>query len=626
MSKPIKVLAIVGSIVLVLLITLVVVAKVVITPERVRATVLPVAEEQLGRKVDFSGFGVSIFSGITLEGFTIYEVDGQNSFVSLEGLVLSPRILPLFTGRVVVDEVRLEKPRIVVVRNADGSFNFSSIGKAEEAQPVETADAKPGEESGGGIDLLVSHVAVSGGEVLYRDLALQPGQPFELTLADIEVLARDISLERSFPLQLSADLAGAPLSVNAEVDPHNASGNGSVTLQGLALKNFRALLGEGYPAHLEPLAIDLEISGSGSAEQAGAKGTCTLKMAGQNLVARFDAPALMKQPLPLTVDVTAGTLLLDKLLPPEKPAGKLGAESALQGGSGTSEELGPFDIPLAAKGQVAIESLGYSGLTLSQLRLDWSLVKNIFKVERLQSALADGTLQGTARVDLARKGLQYTSDIKLEKVQASPLVGAFYPAYRDAVHGGLDLALKASGKGTQVDALKRNLSGDGQFLVTEGKVEGAPLLEGLSTFLGSEELKVLSFKETGGSFTIKDGALLFDTRIDGSQARMAPKGQVTLDGGLDVRLETRLSPELTRKIAGKKDFAAALTDEEGWGVFPLRVKGSMDKPRFTLDSKAASKQATKKAVEELSKKIFKSDEEKAGQKVLEDALKGLLGN
>jgi len=626
MSKPVKVLAIVGSIVLVLLIILVVVAKVVITPERVRATVLPLAEEQLGRKVDFSGFGVSIFSGVTLEGFTIYEADGQQSFVSLEGLVLSPRILPLFTGRVVVDEVRLQKPRIVVVRNADGSFNFSSIGKADEVKPAETADAKPAEESGDGIDLLVSHVAVNGGEVLYRDLALQPGQPFELTLADIEVLARDISLERSFPLQLTADLGGAPLSVNAEVDPHNASGNGSVTLQGLALQTFRALLGEGYPAHLEPLTLDLELSGSGSAEQAGVKGTCTLKMAGQDLVASFDAPALMKQPLPLTVDVTSNALQIDKLLPPEKPADKQAAATQGGGAAGPSEEPGPFDIPLSAKGQVAIESLAYNGLSLNHLRLDWSLAKNIFKVERLQSALADGTLQGTARVDLARKGLQYMSDIKLEKVQASPLVGAFYPDYRDAVHGGLDLTLKASGKGTQGEALKRNLSGDGQFLVTEGKLEGAPLLEGLAAFLGSEDLKVLSFKETGGSFTIKDGALLFDTRVDGSQVRMAPKGQVTLEGGLDVRLETRLNPELTRKIAGKNDFASALTDEQGWGVFPLRVKGSMNKPRFTLDSKAASKQATQKAVEELSKKIFKSDEEKAGEKVLKDALKGLFGN
>ena len=54
---------------------------------------------------------------------------------------------------------------------------------------------------------------------------------------------------------------------------------------------------------------------------------------------------------------------------------------------------------------------------------------------------------------------------------------------------------------------------------------------------------------------------------------------------------------MTRKIAGKGDFAGALTDEEGWGLFPLRVKGSVNRPSFTLDSKAMRKQVEQKAKE-----------------------------
>jgi len=633
MNKPTKVLAIGGSVVLVALIVLVLVVKIVITPERVRATVLPLAEEQLDRKVDFSGLGVSIFSGITLEGFTVFEADGKQPFVSLDGLVLRYRLLPLLTGKVVVDEVSLVKPRIVVVRNADGSFNFSGIGKTGEGKPSEASTkSAPQGEDGEGIDLLVASVTVRDGEVIYRDHALQPGKPFELTLAAIEVQASDISLDKSFPVELTADLDGAPLTVTAQVDPQQSAGEGTLTLKGLALKNFQALAGDGYPKHLEPLTLDITLNGSGSAEQAALKGDCTLNLAGERLAVRFDAPGLLKQPLPLNVDVSADRLQLDKLLPPQQADTQKAAPQNATGSRAqtaaakASEEPGPFDIPLKAKGQVTVQSLAYDKLDIEKFQLGWTLVDNLFNIEKLSGLVAGGDFVGAGRVDLRHKGLRYATDLKLNRVQADPLVSAFYPDYRNMVHGGLDLGVKISGRGTQDETLKRNLSGNGQWLISEGRVEGAPLLEGLVTYLGSEELRVLSFKETQGAFTIKDGALQFDSRIDGSRVRMAPKGKVALDGVLDVRLDMRLNPELTRKVAGKGEFASALTDEQGWGVFPLRVKGTMNKPRFTLDSKTARSQVKKKVIDELSKEIFKDEDQKQGEDALRDALKGLFGN
>jgi len=629
MSKPVKILAIVGSLVLVLLITLVVVAKVVITPERVRTTVLPIAEEQLGRKVDFKGLGVSIFSGITLEGFTVLEADAKETFVSLDGLVLRFQILPLFTGRVVVDEVRLERPRIRVVREGDGSFNFSTLGAAKTTPADAPKAGEPAAASGGGIDLLVARVTLRGGEVLYRDLALQPGQPFELTLEAIDVTATDISLEKSFPVELQARMAGAPLQITAQVDPKQAAGRASLTLKGLALKTFRVLAGEGYPAHLEPLTLDLELTGEGSTSQAAASGSCTLTMAGQTLTARFEAPALMQAPLPFSLALTSPHLQVDKLLPPASPEsatqGKAAAGSAAPG-----EEPGPFDLPLKGEGRVAIDTLGYNALNLEKLALDWSLEKNVFTLKKLNANLAGGSLSGEAHVDLGRKGLDYRTALELKQIQADPLVSAFYPEYRGVVQGGLDLSLKASGRGTQSEALKRNLSGDGVLTILEGKVVGAPLVEGLSAFLGTDELKVLSFRETRGTFRIQEGKILFDSSVDGSQARMHPNGEVGLDGSLDVRLETRLNPELTRKVAGKGELAGALKDEEGWGLFPLRVKGSVNRPSFTLDSKAVRKQAEQKvkekAIDELSRKLFKGDQEDSGKQLLQDSLKGLFGN
>ena len=631
MKKPVKVLAVIGSVILVLLIVLVVVAKVVITPEKVRNTVLPLAEEQLDRKVDFTGLGVSIFTGITLEGFTIFEAEASERFVALDGLVLRPQILPLFTGRVVVDEVLLERPRIRIVRNADGSFNFSSLGKQEEgsSQPAPVSDAAS--DKGAGIDLLVASVRIAGGEILYRDHALQPAKPFEVAVNEVEVVATDIALDKRFPVKVDAKVAGAPLALSAMVDPSAATAEGSLTLKGLALKNFKELAGGGYPEHLEPLTLDLDLKGSGSAKQANVAGDIELGLAGQKLIARLDAPSLMASPLPLSIDISATELQLARLLPPETTADAAATGKANTSAAQETSEPGPVDLPIDTKGSVHIKKLAYNALTLDQLAMDWTLVNNVFNLNRMNAGMADGMLRGRAQVDLGRKGFAYQGGFEVAGVQADPLVSAFYPEYRNVVTGGLDLNLDLLGRGTQGDALKRNLSGEGSLKVLEGRISGAPLVEGLAAFLGEDELKVLSFRETQGTFTIKDGKVAFTSRIDGSQARMQPQGTIGLDGGLDVRLDARLNPELTRKIAGRGDFAGALKDEEGWGLFPLRVKGSIDKPRFTLDSKAVKQQvttkATEKAVEELSKKLFKGDEnEKSGESVLKDALKGLLGN
>ena len=84
---------------------------------------------------------------------------------------------------------------------------------------------------------------------------------------------------------------------------------------------------------------------------------------------------------------------------------------------------------------------------------------------------------------------------------------------------------------------------------------------------------------------------------------------------------------MTGKVAGKGDLAGTLKDDEGWGLFPLSVKGSVNKPRFALDSKAVRKQAEQKVKEKLVDELLKeSGSEGSGEKALKETLKGLFGN
>ena len=117
---------------------------------------------------------------------------------------------------------------------------------------------------------------------------------------------------------------------------------------------------------------------------------------------------------------------------------------------------------------------------------------------------------------------------------------------------------------------------------------------------------------------------------------MAPRGDVGLDGTLDLALDLRLSPDLTRKLDSNGRFAQLLVDADGWGQLPLKIKGSLDRPSFALDSSvikgALKKKAEQKLQETLQEKLFgkdgpaeEDDPQEKEKKLLEGVIKGLFG-
>ncbi len=791
MKKFWKWFGIAAAVVVVLVITLAVLAKVLITPERVKETVLPLAREALQRDVALGEVEVSLFSGIVLKDLTIREREGGEDFLSARQVVLRYRFWPLLFGRVVVDEVRLDAPRILVVRRADGLFNFSDLigGKGEGAKEAEPAPPTAREGSAP-LNLLVSRVGIREGEVRFRDFALDPAKPFETTIGALEVSASDISLEKPFPFEVQARVNDAPLALEGKADPKALGGEVKMTLGGLDVAAFAPYYRSQVPGKLSSLKLDLDLRASGGAEKLESAGRVTLRefdldlkalpeapirgakvaldyvvaadlkggelvlgesllefnglrvgfsglvkdfagaprldmeitlpdldlktaqaavpaalvkdlqpmavsgnlkgrfrvagpvseplqllregelnltnvqasvaglrpalsgalviaggglssraltlKAGENLIQLgLKIPSLSASPLALSTEMSAERLDLDKLLPAAGQSAE-GQKKPAAVKAPTPAEIGPFAIPLKADGTVKVASVLYHGLPVKNLLVRWRLVDNIFTVDELSGLVAEGSLAGNARVDLRKKGLSYASSLKLQKVQADPVVTALKPEAAGTVFGALSLNADLTGSGTTPEALKRNLGGKGDLLINDGKMSGTKLLQGLAAFLGTEELKVLSFQESRGNFTIENGQVRFDSEVNGSKARLRPRGKVDLDGALDLALETRLNPELTRKVAGKGDFSKFMADDQGWGLLPLKVTGPAASPRFALDSAAVRSQVQQKAKEKLEQKILDKlapppkegapDSREPARQLLKDTLKGVLGN
>ncbi|MBU4486874.1 MAG: AsmA family protein [Candidatus Delongbacteria bacterium] len=99
----------------------------------------------LGLKIERLDF--SLFKGVTVEKFTFTDNDMPDSLFSMESFNLKYDLWPLLDKKLVVKTMVLEHPKITVVKDVNGRFNFDGIiekfaGKKDEAKD----EKKPVEE------------------------------------------------------------------------------------------------------------------------------------------------------------------------------------------------------------------------------------------------------------------------------------------------------------------------------------------------------------------------------------------------------------------------------------------------------------------------------------------------
>lgn len=258
MNRVLKLLAVLFGIIAVLVVVVLVAAKILITPERVRAEVIPRAESALNRPVSIGDIHVNIFSGISIKNFLVKTPDGRDTFVAADALVLRYRFWPLLRMRVVLDEARLENPTIRVVRFKNGEFNFSDLLKSKnESKPAKPQPASP-PKSGPPIDLMVNQMRISGGNLKYIDQSAGQG-PHTYQVSNLDLSADKISLNRAFPFSFEMRLNGAPIAITGSFNPKILSGNAHITADQIDVNQFSPYLAGRIPGKLESMKLDLDI-------------------------------------------------------------------------------------------------------------------------------------------------------------------------------------------------------------------------------------------------------------------------------------------------------------------------------------------------------------------------------
>jgi AsmA protein len=213
-----KALKIVGIVVVVLLL-IAIALPFLINVNSFRPKLESELTEALGREVKVGNLSLSILSGsVSAEDLSIADdpAFSKDPFIRAKALKVGVEVMPLiFSKKLHVTDITLDKPEIALLRDAAGKWNFSSLGNKSAATP------KPPSAPSSTPDLSVSKLDVKDGR-LSVNRANSSIKPHVYDNVDVSV--RDFSPTSQFPFTITADLpAGGTAKLDGKAGPINSS-------------------------------------------------------------------------------------------------------------------------------------------------------------------------------------------------------------------------------------------------------------------------------------------------------------------------------------------------------------------------------------------------------------------
>ena len=557
-------------------------------PNRYKDDIQRLVKERTGRTLELKGplelaFYPSL--GAKVSGVALSEREPKTQFLSLDAAHASVALLPLLSGQVIVDRVRLSGLKAQIVKGKDGRFNFQDLIEAPADKPKPQPEPKKPPEAGGGpVAFDIAGVSIEGAALTYRDL--NTGQ--EIALADLKLetgriaenaqgkLEFGTSLKRNTP-PLEAKLAlngsyslkpeAVALDFTAKLDESTIKGKAGMTRAKVAAYDF--------DLNIDRLNLDRYLASSEKKKE--------------------PAPAKKEEP------------------PSRKAEADADAPVDLSGLKG-----------LNAKGRVEIGALQVQGLKLAALKTEIRAAEGRAEVGPHSANLYEGALSGTLTLDgnANRVALKET----LTGIAIGPLLRDF--AQQDRVEGKGNLSLDVATAGKSVNALKSALAGTAKVSLRDGAVKGVDIgaiINKARSALGSQSAQAADgkektdFSELNATFVIKNG-VAHNEDLDVK----APLFRVTGAGDIDIGRSTINYVAKAAVVATTQGQGGKGRSDVAGLTVPVKLTGSFDAMKYEVDYRGAASELAKSKVGERAKEAIDKSRGKVEDKV-RDRLKGLIG-
>lgn len=573
--------------------------------ERYRTLLAGRIGKALGREVALGTLHVSLWRGLGAEatGVRIAQAPGQGDepFLTAEALRVHVQRLPLLKGQVKVASLTLERPRIRLLRHADGRWSLDDLWRTSPA-PAPSRPSPEAPRAGKGppsAAVLLEAVAIRNGEILLAE----PGRPQGIRLTGLQATARQTSLLDPIEVQARASLAepeGGTIAATGHLrptDPEGASLDLTVTFTGLKAAAWQSAL------QAEPGRVSLsgtlagEVKFSGTPERLAFVGQVNLarmgigigpwfeKAAGEaaslDLQGRREAAGLtlpawrlrMKETTlegnaripdlahPSLVFTAASDVVdLDRLLRQPRRAG-----AWLSPASAWAVPVPADPAPrgaLSAAGSLRVGSLRHAGLLWQGVEADLRYQGGLLRARRITAGLLGGTVRAEGEVDFRSRNPRVHLTSHLEEIPTEPLVMALGLGPW-TLRSQLTLDGQVSFVGFTLPEILGSAAGGGTLRLGEGRVVNYRPLERLSEVLapilaaqGVGRVRLHEFAGLTGTYTLDNGILrsrdLTLIKTEGSITMSGALGM--LDRALDADVVARLGrATVEAKLAGTTD-------------------------------------------------------------------------
>ena len=563
-------------------------------------------------------------AGIALGKASLSEPGSDKLFVSLESAEVAVRVMPLLSGEVAVETLRLSGLKANVVRRKDGRMNFADLAGEDDKKSHEPK-APP--------KVRIAEINVEKVQLAYRDEST--GQ--ELNLAEVELKTGRLDGQTPGKVSLAARITGKRPEVDlraqasgglrfnlgreeiefdgfvvqvkgrfdqdtlaadfsapkVEITPARASGTeikGSVQLKGPqrnvgAKLRIASIEGSSSALSIPAVLIELDAASSGISMKALLNAAIKANLAKQDLdvavSGKLDESALKAKvavtnfaPLKATFDASIERLNLDRYFPPERR---------------DAEPNRPIDLAAlkgkSVTGKLAVGVLTYRHAKLEDLKAEVKLADGKLEVSPYSAKLYGGTLTGALSADANGNKLQ------LKETAQNVAVGALLRdvAQKDVLEGRGSITADLRTIGATVAAMKKALAGSARLEMKDGAIKGINLADSArnaKSALGMKQNKPdpsqkTDFSEMSASFKIANGV----ARNDDLKA-LSPFLRLGGAGNLDIGNNTidylaKATLAATAKGQGGRDVGQVA------GVtIPVKLTGALDNPQWNVDYSA----------------------------------------
>ncbi|MDA3839058.1 MAG: hypothetical protein PF574_08780 [Candidatus Delongbacteria bacterium] len=150
--------------------------------------------DNYGISLKINDFDFSLFSGIEVSDFSIKDDDIPDSLFSFDSFQLDYDLLPLMDKKLVVNKLSIQHPKISIVKDKDGKFNFDGIIE-KLTKGKQTAEEPEKLDDGSKSDFVVNleNLEINNIEVLYDDQSLET--PMKVKLPRYNLSLRDVKFK-----------------------------------------------------------------------------------------------------------------------------------------------------------------------------------------------------------------------------------------------------------------------------------------------------------------------------------------------------------------------------------------------------------------------------------------------